>query len=100
MRIPQTLVNSMNPYLAARAIFLLIKFGRFERGTNKGQPISSFIKSIAIPGLGTGAGEIDPLVCSKQVRLAIDEIILKKYNFPRSWIQAQKDHYSFVRDKD
>jgi len=97
MRVPQTLVNSVNPYLAARALFLLIKNGIFESGINKGLPIADKVKSIAMPGLGTGAGEIKPSVCAKQVSRAIRDIICEEFRFPESWIEAQRRHYELIR---
>src|SRR5690349_3800526 len=46
MRVPMKLKNSANPYLAARAVFLLIKYGIFTDGYMKGEPISKFVDSV------------------------------------------------------
>ena len=41
MRVPMRLDNTVNIYLAARAVFLLIIHGVFDRGSYKGEAISS-----------------------------------------------------------
>jgi hypothetical protein len=56
MRVPMVLVESVNPYLASRAVFRLITSGTFSSGTYKSQPIAGHVKKIALPGLGTGVG--------------------------------------------
>jgi hypothetical protein len=48
MRVPMVLRDSVNPYLAARAVFLLVQQGQLP------------IRSVAFPGLGTGVGGIGP----------------------------------------
>ena len=67
MRVPMKLHDSVNPYLAARAVFLLIQHGMFDQGTLTGERISDAVKTVAFPGLGTGVGEIGhrraPIMC-------------------------------------
>lgn len=92
MRVPMILQHSVNPYLAARAVLLLIKNGRFTHGSNVGKPIAEFVGSVAFPGLGTGVGRIGPNTCARQVRAAIDAALLGKEAFPVSWVEAQKRH--------
>lgn len=58
MRVPMILKDSIHPYLAARAVLLLIKHGIFETGFLKGEKISDVIQTIAFPGLGTGIGQV------------------------------------------
>jgi O-acetyl-ADP-ribose deacetylase (regulator of RNase III) len=74
MRLPTVLHNSANPYLAARAVFLLLQYGQFPDGT----PISERVQTIAFPGLGTGVGRVGPMMCATQMRQAIDNVILGK----------------------
>ena len=93
MRVPMSLFNSANPYLAMRAVLLLIK-----HGTYNDRSISSFIKTIAVPGLGTGVGEILPETCAKQVEFAINEVLFDGKEFPDSWLSAQTLHYDLVRE--
>ena len=92
MRVPMNLHETVNPYLAARAIFLLVRHGSFQSGKFTGQQISEHIKTIAFPGLGTGVGKVGADTCARQMRSAIDDIILKKYRMPQSWAEASERH--------
>ena len=47
MRVPMVLHKSVNAYLAARAIFLLLEAGTFLSGRHKGERISDHIKTVA-----------------------------------------------------
>ena len=67
MRVPMVLGASVNPFLAARAVFVLIRDGVFPSGDHAGRPIREHVKSVVIPGLGTGVGRVPPVQCAKQV---------------------------------
>ncbi len=54
MRVPGSVKNTVNAYLAFRAVLILVK-------NNKN------INSILCPGLGTAIGEIKPFACAKQM---------------------------------
>jgi O-acetyl-ADP-ribose deacetylase (regulator of RNase III) len=92
MRVPMNLKDSVNPYLAARAIFLLATHDHFRSGSLAGEKIANRIQSIAIPGLGTGAGKISSKVCAQQVRAAINDVLLGEYRMPQSWAEASERH--------
>jgi O-acetyl-ADP-ribose deacetylase (regulator of RNase III) len=92
MRVPMILQETVNPYLAARAVFLLIQHGRFESGYLAGEKLSDVIQIVAFPGLGTGIGRVSPSSCAHQVRAAIEEVLLGKSVFPGSWSEAQIRH--------
>lgn len=92
MRVPMILQHSVNPYLAARAVLLLVKHGAFSHGPHQGRPISEFVDSIAFPGLGTGVGRIGPNTCARQVRTAMNAVLLGQEQFPASWVEAQQRH--------
>jgi len=92
MRVPMILQHSVNPYLAARAALLLVKHGTFTQGPNAGRPVADFVDSIAFPGLGTGVGRIGPNTCARQVRAAVDAVLLGQEAFPPSWVEAQQRH--------
>ena len=64
MRVPMKLQESANPYLAARAVFLLVQHGTFEQGALAGERIADAVKTVAFPGLGTGVGGIGPQTCA------------------------------------
>lgn len=99
MRVPMKLHDSVNPYLAARAVFLLIQHGMFDQGTLTGERISDAVKTVAFPGLGTGVGEIGPQTCAHHVRVAIEEVLLGKAAFPRTWAEASERHQKLYTDR-
>jgi O-acetyl-ADP-ribose deacetylase (regulator of RNase III) len=102
MRVPMILTDTVNPFLAARAALLLVKQGAIRSGQHQGRPVSELVRSVAFPGLGTGVGRVEPQVCARQVRAAIDEVILDRYPFPESWAEVSERHQrlytSQVRD--
>ena len=99
MRVPMILENSVNPYLAARAVLLLIKEGTFASGHLQGEPVASFVESVAFPGLGTGVGRVSPNTCARQVRAAIEDVFLGRNEFPKSWADAQRRHQQLYTDQ-
>ncbi|HEY2586527.1 MAG TPA: macro domain-containing protein [Tepidisphaeraceae bacterium] len=92
MRVPMILRDTVNPYLAARAALLLIKHGQFRNGPFAGAPVSSVVRTVAFPGLGTGVGKVVAKTCAKQVRAAIEDVVLDRNSFPKSWADAQARH--------
>ena len=93
MRVPMVLsAESVNPYLAARAVLLLVKYSAFEQGPLQGQSIGQTVRRVAFPGLGTGVGQIDPKICAIQVRQAIEEVVFEQAQFPQNWVQAVRSH--------
>jgi O-acetyl-ADP-ribose deacetylase (regulator of RNase III) len=75
MRVPMVLHDSVNAYLAARAVLLLVLHGKFAGGSHNGQPIDEHVHTLAMPGLGTGVGQLGPNTCAHQMRAAIDDIM-------------------------
>lgn len=98
MRVPMALNDTVNAYLAARAVLLLVKHGRFQAGFEVGRPIAEKINSLAFPGLGTGIGKLGPNTCARQLRAAIDDILLERYTPPRSWAEAGERHQLLYTD--
>jgi O-acetyl-ADP-ribose deacetylase (regulator of RNase III) len=99
MRVPMILRNTVNPYLAARAVLLLVKHGLFPSGSLAGERIDSGVHSLAFPGLGTGVGQVDADTCARQVRAAIEEVVLEKHTYPRTWADAQARHQLLFSDR-
>jgi O-acetyl-ADP-ribose deacetylase (regulator of RNase III) len=91
--------ETVNPYLAARAIFLLVTKGKFLSGRNQGQDVSDHIQTIALPGLGTGVGRVGFNTCAHQVRAAINDILLQEYRMPQSWAEASERHQLLYTSK-
>jgi O-acetyl-ADP-ribose deacetylase (regulator of RNase III) len=72
MRSPGELLppDTVHPYLAARAVFKLWRYGRLEDD----RPVRRVVSTIAMPGLGTGVGGVPASVCARQVMAAWDEV--------------------------
>jgi len=83
MRIPTNfnIDTSINAYLAMKA--LLIAATRDER-----------ITSVAIPGLCTGVGRMQPIIAARQMFVAYEEIVLGKKQDFSSFGEAQKYHWN------
>ena len=62
--------DTLNPYLAMRAILRLWRYGRF-----KDRSIQNLVDSIAISGFGTMVGGVPAEVCAKQQFSAIREVL-------------------------
>lgn len=95
MRNPMTLARVPNVYLAMRAILLLVRYGHFTDGT----PISDRVSSLAIPGLGTGVGQVPPLVCARQMRIAWEDVVGEKFKSLEGWEQ-QRSNYAYFYTND
>lgn len=67
-RLPE---DTVHPYLAARAVFRLWR----DRTLDDGTPLRQAVRSLAMPGLGTGAGGVAPTTCARQVAAAWDEVL-------------------------
>lgn len=61
--------DTVHPYLAARAVFLKWRDGVLDDG-----PVREAVETIAMPGLGTGIGGVDPATCARQVAAAWDDV--------------------------
>ncbi len=81
MRVPMYLgQESINAYLASRAVFLILKKDNL------------LFDTITIPGLGTGVGKIPYDLCAYQMRKAYDNFYIGQNRFPLTWWQAQHEH--------
>ncbi len=95
MRVPMILGrDTVNVYLATRAVLLLVAFGKFEDGTS----IVDIVNSVVIPGMGTGVGKAPPEICARQMKQAIDDITGQS-EFPHSWMDAQMRHQLLYSEK-
>jgi O-acetyl-ADP-ribose deacetylase (regulator of RNase III) len=96
MRVPMILKDAINIYLATRAALVLVKFGKLPDGSK----ISNRVKVIAIPGMGTGVGRVPYDICALQMKKAVDDIFYEKYEFPKSWREAQRAHQSLFSNEE
>lgn len=88
MRVPMILGATMNPYLAMRAVLLLVLHGRLEDG----RAVSDVVRTVAVPGLGTGVGKVPSGICARQMRAAYDAVVGDGVEFPTSWAAAKARH--------
>ena len=95
MRVPMILgQETVNVYLATRALLLLVQYGVLEGGT----PIHEVVKRVAIPGMGTGTGHVPPDICARQMKQAVDDYLHNGYQFPGSWREAKRRHQQLWAD--
>ena len=95
MRTPMTILRSPNIYLSMKAILLLLKYGKFDNG----ELIKTKIKSVAISGLGTGVGQVPPIVCAKTMRIAWEDVISEKFATEKGWEELCSNYaYFFTHD--
>lgn len=100
MRVPMWLGReTINPYLATRAVLLLIREGIFEAGKYQGKRIFDRITSVAFPGMGTGVGGVPAEICAKQVAEAIRRHHASPHSLPKSWAEASEKHQLLYTDK-
>lgn len=96
MRTPMTIFRTPNVYLAMKAILILVKYGKFENG----ELIRDHVKSIAIPGLGTGVGQMPPMVCANQMRIAWEDVMNEKFKTKKGWEELRSNYaYFFTHDE-
>jgi hypothetical protein len=88
--------DTVNPYLAARAVFRLVKDGSFAEGAHHGERIGEHIHTVALPGLGTGVGGVGSNTCAHQVRAAIDDILLGGFTPPQTLLHAGQRHSQLI----
>jgi O-acetyl-ADP-ribose deacetylase (regulator of RNase III) len=98
MRAPMVLpASTVNPYLACRAVLVAVEHGTLADGPHAGQRAREHIRTIAIPGLGTGVGRVPAAVCARQVEKAL-EGACGLIGLPRSWSDASMRHQLLYTD--
>ncbi|OON65893.1 macro domain-containing protein [Hymenobacter sp. CRA2] len=95
MRTPMTITRGPNVYLAMKAILVLLRYGRLSTG----EAVADRVKTVAIPGLGTGVGQVPPLVCARQMRLAWEDMAQEKYATKQGW-EELRSNYAFFYTHD
>jgi O-acetyl-ADP-ribose deacetylase (regulator of RNase III) len=80
MRVPQDISETLNAYLAFRAVLIEVK----EFNDKNGNKIKSFL----CPGLGTLTGGMPPMTCAVQMKKAYDSILKGIPTFPADLNEA------------
>jgi O-acetyl-ADP-ribose deacetylase (regulator of RNase III) len=91
MRTPMTITRGPNVYQAMKAILVLLRYGKFLDKTL----IINKIQTASIPGLGTGIGQVRPLVCARQMRLAWEDVLHEKFSTEAGWEQMCANYAYF-----
>jgi O-acetyl-ADP-ribose deacetylase (regulator of RNase III) len=100
MRVPMVLgPETINPFLATRAVLLLAKHGPVPAGPFAGSPLAEHLHTIAFPGMGTGVGRVSAELCARQMRAAIEEVLLGGSRMPKSWAEASERHQLLYTDR-
>jgi len=89
MRVPMQLRESINAYLAMKAVLCAALRHRADPP----------IQTVAIPGLGTGVGELDPSVAGRQMFLAYREVVRGEVEYPSGCGHAQQFHLNLNPDE-
>lgn len=98
MRVPMILgSDSINSYLAMRAVIMLTRMERFRDGKFQGEEIKSQVTKIALPGLGTGVGKVPAAMAAHQIGEAILRHCQGKHYLPKSWFLATEDHQHLLK---
>ncbi|MFA5186495.1 MAG: macro domain-containing protein [Patescibacteria group bacterium] len=92
MRVPSNIEETVNVYLATRAVFLLLEYGRLEDD----RAVKDVIETIAMPGMGTGIGRVSPRVCARQMKEAYLVVYGKGAGFPAMLGDAFKHHERMI----
>jgi O-acetyl-ADP-ribose deacetylase (regulator of RNase III) len=91
MRTPMTITRGPNVYQSMKAVLLLLRHGRLPTG----ELVSDKVQRVAIPGLGTGIGQVRPLVCARQMRLAWEDVLHEKFSTEAGWEQMCANYAYF-----
>jgi O-acetyl-ADP-ribose deacetylase (regulator of RNase III) len=91
MRAPVSVAQTLNAYLAFRAVLLAV------RRLNEQRPTS--IRTVACPGMGTGTGEMPAGICARQMRAAWDEVEGGQPFRPAGVNDALMQHYRLLREE-
>ena len=91
MRTPMTITRGPNVYQSFRAVLLLLQHGHLPTG----EAVREQVQVVALPGLGTGIGQVRPLVCARQMRLAWEDVMHKKYATVDGWEQMCANYAYF-----
>ncbi|ESQ73924.1 macro domain-containing protein [Asticcacaulis sp. AC402] len=96
MRVPMYLGEvTVNPYLATRAVLLLVRHGVLPSG----KPIGERLTTLAFPAMGTGVGRVPATICARQMHQAFQDVLFAPPRLPTSWAEASEDHQHLYTDK-
>ena len=93
MRVPMRLpADTINPYLAMRAALAAVQRGVVRGLDGRERPVRDVVRSLAVPGLGTGTGRVAPEVAARQMVAALADLERGVDLPPRPWEQLVAEH--------
>jgi hypothetical protein len=92
MRAPVDVRNTLNAFLAFRAVLRVIQ--------HKNEQQSGAIKSVLCPGLATGTGQMNVEISAKQMHAAYAQVMGMEPSSPASVNDAILEHYRLLRIDD
>jgi O-acetyl-ADP-ribose deacetylase (regulator of RNase III) len=92
MRVPMNIADTINAYLAVRAVILLVQHGHLADG----RVVKEVVKTVAFPGMGTGTGHVAPHICAFQMKEAIKDVLYGNFEYPASWRHAKYRHERMI----
>jgi len=100
MRVPMYLGDeSIHPYLALRAVVMLCRNGVFKDGEQMGESVNAHVRTVAVPGLGTGVGAVPFDLAAFQMCEAIRLHRTGKHFLPKSWAEAVEDQLALLKQE-
>ncbi len=99
MRVPMRVSDTVNPYLAARAVLRLVRYGHFRGAPFPGVAVRDLIGVVAMPGLGTGTGGVSAGKCARQVRAAYEEVVIGRFTMPATLAEASARHEALTVER-
>ena len=87
MRVPMRLRQSINAYLAMKAILTSVR-------AHQRQPK---IEVVAVPGLGTGCGRLPASTAARQMKVAYEEVVFGSARYPADFREAQSRQFALNR---
>ena len=74
-----------------RAVLLLLRYGHLPTG----EDVRERVRTVVVPGLGTGIGQVRPLVCARQMRLAWEDVTQAKHATEKGWEEMGANYAYF-----
>lgn len=97
MRVPMRLpAGTVNPYLAMRAAIQAVVHGTVRDLDGRVRPVREVVASLAVPGLGTGTGRVEPMVAARQMVAALVDLADDRRPSGRRWEQLVAAHRSLA----
>ena len=91
MRVPMILdKNTINPYLAMRAVIMAVRQRTLREGPGAGKPAKDHIQTIAVPGMGTGCGRVSADQAAFQMCEAIRLHISGRHFFAKIMVGSSR----------